>query len=107
MFLHDAVADAEAETGSLPDFLGGEEGVEDFVGVDDAVAVVDEGNFDGIAGTSRGDLDASGASDFVNRIVSVIQNVEKDLLQLVGVSHYFGKALVEMFDHFHAVAGEI
>ncbi len=50
VLLHDAVADAEAEAGSLADLLGGEEGIENAIGMGDAVAVIAERNFDGVAG---------------------------------------------------------
>ena len=50
MLLHDAVADAEAKAGSLADLFGGEEGIENFVGMGNTVSVVTERNFDGIPG---------------------------------------------------------
>src|SRR5271166_5731339 len=49
MLLHDAVADAEAEAGSLANLFGGEEGIEDTIGMGDAVAIVAEGYIDGVA----------------------------------------------------------
>ena len=42
----DAVTDAEAEAGSFGGLLGGEEGVEDALGIGDAGAVVGDGDFD-------------------------------------------------------------
>jgi hypothetical protein len=60
VLLHNAIADAEAKAGSLADLFGGEEGIENAIGVGNAVAVVAEGNFDGIAGLGGHDFDASG-----------------------------------------------
>ena len=40
VLLHNAVADAQAEAGSFADFFGGEERVENLVGMRDSVAVV-------------------------------------------------------------------
>ena len=42
-----------------------------------------------------------------HRVVGVVQDVEKDLLQLVRVADDVGHALVEPLDNLHAVAGEI
>ena len=63
MLLHDAIADAEAEAGSLANLFGGEEGIEDAIGMRDAVAIIAERNFDGVAGFRGHDFDASGPSD--------------------------------------------
>ena len=40
-------------------------------------------------------------------IVGVVQNVEKNLLQLVRVAHDLGQSLVEMFHDIDAVASEV
>ena len=107
VLLHDAVADAEAEAGSLADLLGGEEGIENAVGMGDAVAVVAERNFHGVAGFGGHDLDAGGAADFMNRVVGVVQDVEENLLQLVSVADDIGQSFVEMFDDIDAVTVEV
>ncbi len=49
MLLHNAVADAEAEAGSLANLFGGEEGIEDAIGMGDAVAIVAKRDFDCVA----------------------------------------------------------
>ena len=51
VLLHDAVADAQAEAGTLADFFGGEEGIENLVGMRDSVAVIAERNFNRVART--------------------------------------------------------
>src|SRR5271166_1231213 len=107
MLLHDAVADAEAEAGSLANLFGGEEGIEDTIGMGDAVAIVAEGYFDGVAGLGGHDFDAGRTANFVNRVISIVQDVQKNLLQLVGVADHLGKSLVQMFHNIDAVAVEV
>jgi len=80
MLLHDAVADAEAEAGSLANLFGGEEGIENLIGVGDAVAVIAEGDFHSIAGFGANDFDAGRTAHFVDGIVRIVQDVEKNLL---------------------------
>ena len=107
VFLHNAVADTQAQAGSLADFFGGEEGIENLIGMRNPVAVVAEGNFDGVAGFGGHDFDARGAANFVHGVVGVVENVEKDLLQLMGVAHHIGQPFVQVLDDFDAVAGEV
>jgi len=107
VFLHDAVADAEAEAGSLADLFGGEERIENSVGMGNAVAVVAERNFNAVAGLGGHDFDACRPSDFMYCVVSVVQDVEEHLLQLMSVTDDIGQALIEVFDNLYAVAVEI
>ena len=51
MLFHDAVADAEPEAGSLAHFLGGEERIEDLVGMRDSVPVIAERDLNNVART--------------------------------------------------------
>src|ERR1019366_4440966 len=53
------------------------------------------------------DLNAGGASAFADGVVSVVQDVQKHLLELVGISDDFGQGLVEAFDHLNAVTDEV
>ena len=86
MFFYDSVANAEAQSRSLTDLLGSEEGIKDAVRVFNAVAVVAEGNFDDVIPAGGPDLDARSSSSFAHRVVGIVQNVQKDLLQLLGVA---------------------
>ncbi len=43
----------------------------------------------------------------MHRIVGVIQDIEKDLLQLVGVADDVGQSFIEMFDHVDPVTVEV
>ena len=40
----------------------------------------------------------AGRADFVHGVVGIVQNVEKNLLQLMGVADDLGQAFVEVFD---------
>jgi len=107
VLLHDSVADAETKAGTFANFLRGEEGIEDLVGMRDAVTVVGERNFHRISGLGGHDLDARGATDLAHRVVGVVQDVEEDLLELVGVTDDIGQVFIEMLDDFDSVAVEI
>src|SRR5215475_6969820 len=80
VFLYDAITNAEPEAGSFTNFLGGEKWIENFVGMANAGTVVGEGNFDGLARLGSHDLDTRRAADGLHCVVSVVQDVEKDLL---------------------------
>ena len=75
MLLYDAVADAQAEAGSLTNLFGGKEGIEDTIGVGYTMAIIAEGNFNAVAGLGGHDFDTSWAADFVHRVVGVVQDV--------------------------------
>ena len=107
VLLHDAVADTEAEAGSLANLFGSEEGIEDAIRMRDAVAIVAERNFDGVAGFSSRNFDTSGAADLVYCVVSIIQDVQKNLLQLMSVTVDVRESLVKVFDDVDAVAVEV
>ena len=107
VLLDDAIADAEAKTRALSDLFGREEGVENLVGMSNPVAVIGKRDFDSVSGFGGHDFDARGATDFVHRVVSVVENVEEDLLQLMGVADHVRKSFVEVLDYVDAVAIEI
>src|SRR6202011_3158639 len=107
MFLDDAVADAQTEAGSLADLLGGEEGIENAVGMGDAVAIVAERDFHGIPGPGRRDLDARRAAYGVHGVVGIVEDIEKDLLQLVRVTNDIGQSFIKVLDDFDAMTIEV
>ena len=87
--LDDAVGDGEAQASALADLLGGKEGVEDAAQVllGQAGAVVAEGETDVAAidaGTHRKVTLAVGLQ---HGMLGVGENVEEDLLHLVGIGH--------------------
>src|SRR5208337_481460 len=107
MFVDNAIANAEAQTSTLADVFGGEERIENTFGIGDAYAVIAKRNFRKCVGAGAYDLNAGGPRGFADSVVSVVQDVEKYLLQLVGISDDQGQGLVEAFDHLNAVADEI
>ena len=80
VLLHNPVADAEAETRALSNFLGGEKRVEDLIGMSNPLTVVRERHFNKVAGFGGRDFNASGRSYFVNGVIGIINDVEEDLL---------------------------
>src|SRR5216683_8041807 len=106
MFTDDAIADTQAQTSTLADVLGGKERIKNTFGIDDAHTVVAKRNFDERAGAGAPDLNAGGPRGFADGVVSVVQDVEKHLLELVGISDYCGQAFVEALDHLNTVTDE-
>src|ERR1700722_13892620 len=82
----DPVADAQTQACSLANFLGGEKGIKNTVGVRYAWAVVPKFNLEVPVAVRRHDPNLSGAPCFANGVVSVIQNIQENLLQLVTIS---------------------
>src|ERR1039458_2981488 len=107
MFADNAVADAQAQARALADILGSKERIKNGSWIGDAGAVIAKGNLDECVGARAHDLNASGASGFTDSVVSVIQDIEKHLLQLVRISDDLGQGLVEPFDHLNAVTDEV
>ena len=55
----------------------------------------------------RRDFDLSGTPHFLNRVVGIIQNIEKHLLQLVRIADGERQIVVVAFGQLHAVVREI
>src|SRR4029077_18139483 len=107
VLVHDPIADAQAQTGPFSHLLGGKERIEDALGVRDAVALVAKRDLDKTSDTGGHDLNTRGTGSFSHRIVSIIKNVEKHLLQLVGIADHVRQFMIELLDYFHAVALEV
>src|SRR5581483_2795389 len=65
-----------------------------------------EGNF-GMAVIRGGHYFDTGRASSLPDRVGVVDDVKKDLLQLVGITNYLRKAGVEVLHHLDAVTGEI
>src|ERR1035438_76627 len=78
VFLHDAIADAEAQAGAFPDLFRRKKWIEDLVSVRDSAAVVAERNFNAFAGLGRHDFNARRAPHFVHGVVSIVQNIRSE-----------------------------
>src|SRR5262249_39900870 len=104
---NNSIANAQPQPGALADFFGGKEWIEDPLGVLDALSVVAEKDFEPVAVLQSLNLNHTRTSGRAHRVVSVVQNVEKHLLQLVGIGDQLRQAIVKSLHHFHAMVGEI
>src|SRR6516165_9350495 len=107
MLAHNSLADAQSETCAFPDILGGKKGVEDAVWTLDPVAVVAKDHLDQVVQIGRADFDARGAARIAHGIVGIVQNVQKNLLQLVRVPDHQVEILVQVFEYLDTAAMEI
>ena len=107
MLFDDAVTDAEAESGTLSNFLGGKERVEYLVRMSDALAIIRECDFHEIFPADGRDLDAGRTPDFMDGIVGVIENIQEYLLQLVGIADDLRQRLIQMLNNVDAMTVEI
>src|ERR1700720_1087586 len=107
VLVQNAVAYAQAQAGSFAHFFGSEERIENAIRVRDAVAVVAEGDLYKTGGARAHDLNARGTSRFSHRVVGIIQNVEKPLLQLMRVADHMRQIVIELLDDLDSVALEV
>src|SRR5467141_2660508 len=107
MFADNAIANTQAQTGTLANVLGGKERIKNTFGIGDAHAVIAKRNLDERAAAGAPDLNAGGPPGFADSVVSIVQYVEKHLLELVGISDDRGQRFVEAFDHLNAVTDEV
>src|SRR5882724_9635306 len=107
VFPNNSIANTEAQSSALTNIFCGEKWIENTLGIDDAQAAIAKGNLDKSAGSGTHDLNPGRPRAFADGVVSVVQNVEKHLLELMRVSHHFGQRFVKAFDHLDAVTDEI
>ena len=87
VFLHNSVADAESQPGSLTHALGGIEGIEYALGIFDSGSIVAEGSAHVPIRGSDANLELPAAPGFQNRVHRVVDDVQKHLLDLVRVGY--------------------
>src|SRR5436190_17036359 len=87
---NDAVADTQPEPGSLAHIFSGVERIEDTFGMRYPWAAIDKRDLHGICVMPAMDLDAPALGGFPDRVISVVQDVEEDLLQLMAIAKYRG-----------------
>src|SRR6267154_1880783 len=107
MGAHDTVANTQAEPGTFAGLLGGVKGIEDALGVSDSSAIVRDGHFYGVAPQARTDSDAPTVTGLLYRVISVIENVQENLLQLLRIAERGRQILIEFLNDFYSVTGEI
>ena len=91
MFFHDAVADAEPESSAFAHVLGGVERIEDALRIFNASAVVSELRANVSAHATDANLKLAGAPGFKNGVNRVVDDVQKDLLDLMRVGDNQGR----------------
>src|ERR1019366_1350573 len=85
MRANNAVADAQPQACPLAHFLRREKGIEDALGMRNPRAVVSERDFHVPLAMRRRNLHLSGTPHFLNRVVGVVQDIKKHLLELMRV----------------------
>ena len=98
MFADDSVADAETQASSLPYFFGSEEWIKDAVRSGNPLAVIAERDLDEIPQVCGHDFNTGQAAGFAHRVIGIVKNVEKDLLQLMGITIFLAPALITLSD---------
>src|SRR5882724_1376737 len=107
VFANDSIANAEAQARSLPDFLGGKKGIKNSFRRDNADTVVAETDFHVVGGKSGDNFDARQASGFANGVVGVVQDVEKNLLELQRIADDIRHVFAEVLDDLDTMAIQI
>ena len=87
MLAHDAITDAQAQPGSLPHFLGGKKRIKDALRMLDAFAVIAEKDLNPAAILNGFDLNQAGSPGGLHGVISVVQDIEKHLLQLMRIAN--------------------
>src|ERR1700691_4398395 len=106
VFLHDAVADAEAEAGALADGLGGEERIEDLLGGFDAGSAIGKLD-DQLAVVVRGANHQRAAADFFQRVHGIADQVEENLQNLIGIAENVRQSFVNIGANFDVLSAQV
>src|SRR5207245_285463 len=77
------------------------------VWVRDASAVIGHGDLNRVAAQSCPDSDATALPRFLHCVVRVVENIQKNLLQLLRITERRREFLVKFLRNFHAVTREI
>ena len=103
----DAITDAEAQPSSLPDRLCRIERIENAMRILDTRAVVGELNTNAIAHLESANPNFSGTITFGYRVDGVVENIQKNLLELVEIGADFRQLGVELAVHLNAMDFQI
>ncbi len=107
MCAYDAVADAQSEPGPFSHLFGCKERIEDPFRFAYPGAVVDKCYFHGILRPARANANLPVIARLLYGIVSVVQNIQENLLQLLAISQRWRDAFIKLLDYFHTMAGKI
>src|SRR5262249_28647849 len=87
MFTDNSVTDAQTQARSLTDFLCRQEGTKKSLGIQHPWTVITEQDLRHAVILSRLDHNLAGLFGLPHSVVRIIKNVEKYLLQLVGIAN--------------------
>src|SRR5689334_13325234 len=107
MLAHDSIADAQAQPGSLPNFLGGKKWIKDALRMLNAFAIIAEKDFDPAAILNGFNLDQAWSTRGLHGIIRVVQDIEKYLLQLMRITDQIRQARIKFLYDLHAMIGEV
>src|SRR5216684_3691500 len=107
MIAHNSVANAETQACAFADFFSCEEGIKNPLGMHDTSAVVANNDLAEAVALFGGDLDASWPAGFEHRIIGIVQNIEQDLLQLIGISPNGSQGFLQFFYYLNPMIGKI
>src|SRR5205823_1390392 len=106
MFLDDAVTDTEPQASALAGALGSEERIKNTVQIGKARTIVAE-SYDNLVALDCGfDRDLL-LLEVANRIESVVENVQKYLLEQILLNHYAGKISSNVGSELNSLTAEL
>src|SRR6185312_10018665 len=106
VLLHDAIADAEAEPGSLAHGLGGVKGIEDAVWIAKARAIIVKVQQNTISVPQRFNADHFPGPSF-QRVNGVVEQVEQNLLELIFVESDWRKIRLYLYLQLHIMVADV
>src|SRR5262249_12003737 len=104
---YDAVTNTQSQSGTFSRRFGGVERIENLFHASDARAVVGDRDFDTVSNAQSFEPDYASAAGFFDCVIRVVENVEKDLLQLLSVAHYGRKVFLVFLDNLDSVADQV
>src|SRR5579862_2167635 len=93
-----AVTNAETESCAFPHFLCGEKGIKDAIWMRDARSVITEYNFQASVAMRSFYFDFPLAPGLMHCVVSVVQYIQKCLLQLVWIANDHRQIIAIVFN---------
>src|SRR5689334_7694684 len=107
VFTHDSVADAQPQSCSLAYFFCREKWIKNALDVLNTRPVITESHFYSLAAANSFHDHLPLASCLADRVVGVVENVQKYLLQLVSVALDLGNGLVKALDQHDAAIDKV
>ena len=107
MLLHNRHADAQAQASSLANSLRSKERIEYAFRLANSRTVVAERYFHVVILAGGRYLDTRSLGLIAHRVVSIVQNVQEHLLQLVGIADDKGQVITKVFGYRNAAALQV